>query len=756
MEEVVMGKAVMGEFTPRHNSGTHGEFLILDFTNVTLFCSGKTAPRLIRDLLEYDAKRAWPEGKNLLTDPPPIWRDNGKLHPLRTKPNDCKHKLWRKDDRFLPPVGKIPTLNSKFLASSYCSRCFYHFDLLIDFTKRPDRGTPCRLGSDVPLHHFRYCSTKKRTEDVSKYDNFKEIHTFACSNLNCPAVLDIRITPPRLGKGFLSNICDAATVHARGLKAVANDPERLADSQPLSPGDVLIVLRTYLNDALAAKAKKRINDRNKKWLLAFGTDCDDLFEYLDFTVEVEDNQDPINPKQDRFWVLPTVEPISQADIFQRTRGHFLSDVIYELAERLSEAKPNYSRVHNVLATHDLYSVLGCLDYLTASRSVVNLEEQEAEHPHYAALGAVNDFPDELIAFAYDRQSDCDFKNKPYYLEALQGIANGRHSVELQEKAVMAISMGENTLSEIEDAYKYFNIDPESASGEEHIIGNYQSRIESSPLQKEDAKQQLRIIGQSRGSERILSVANDDTMSVPEAFELLGVTQDIPSDSISAMAIAIASDGDKNRVVKALRVIAEHRNDWELHLYANNIESGDSTGASNIAEAYRRLQIQDQSMRDESVISYYQTLCNTAAAGSKASYTDALRTIAASRNSVLLKAYATNPDAPIPIEKGTNEDPVGLDNIGNTCYLNSLLQYYYTVKPVRNVVMNFEDYRMPLNLADMQKKRVGGRAVSKGEVLKAQKCESQLPDVVAFLANCRQSSKNSASYTRTSNQRPPAP
>ena len=183
------------------------------------------------------------------------------------------------------------------------------------------------------------------------------------------------------------------------------------------------------------------------------------------------------------------------------------------------------------------------------------------------------------------------------------------------------------------------------------------------------------------------------------------------------------DGDKAKVARALRVIAGHRNQSSLELFATNMESGDSTGASIVAEAYRRLQIQDPNMRDESVISYYQTLCSNAPVGTKASYTEALRTIATTRNSAILRAYADNPNAPIQIEKGSEDQPVGLDNIGNTCYLNSLLQYYYTVKAVREIVMNFSDYRMELNTENMLKKRVGGRAVARGEIIKAQKCKS---------------------------------
>lgn len=182
------------------------------------------------------------------------------------------------------------------------------------------------------------------------------------------------------------------------------------------------------------------------------------------------------------------------------------------------------------------------------------------------------------------------------------------------------------------------------------------------------------------------------------------------------------DGDKVKVARAVRVIGSHRKEYRLGLFANTIETGDTSGVVDVAEAYRRLQIGDPNMRDESVISYYQTLCAGAPAGSKASFTEALRTIANARNSALLKAHVNDPNAPVEIEKGTADQPVGLDNIGNTCYLNSLLQYYYTVKPVRDVVMNFGDYRMDLNTENMLKKRVGGRAVARGEIIKAQKCK----------------------------------
>lgn len=52
-------------------------------------------------------------------------------------------------------------------------------------------------------------------------------------------------------------------------------------------------------------------------------------------------------------------------------------------------------------------------------------------------------------------------------------------------------------------------------------------------------------------------------------------------------------------------------------------------------------------------------------------------------------------------------PVGLVNIRNTCYLNSLLQYFNTVLPVRNVVLNWEDFKLEPTKENIENRRLGG-------------------------------------------------
>jgi ubiquitin carboxyl-terminal hydrolase 25/28 len=83
-------------------------------------------------------------------------------------------------------------------------------------------------------------------------------------------------------------------VVARGEKEIADNPERYAGLAPVRPLQALGYLRTYIKDAKHASEMvlppRNIARRNKKYMLAFGEDCEELFQYLGFT-SVEEVQE---------------------------------------------------------------------------------------------------------------------------------------------------------------------------------------------------------------------------------------------------------------------------------------------------------------------------------------------------------------------------------------------------------------------------------------------------------------------------------
>ena len=70
-------------------------------------------------------------------------------------------------------------------------------------------------------------------------------------------------------------------------------------------------------------------------------------------------------------------------------------------------------------------------------------------------------------------------------------------------------------------------------------------------------------------------------------------------------------------------------------------------------------------------------------------------------------------------------PVGLVSHGNTCYLNSLLQYYFSLKPLRDIVTNYDQYKMDTTVTQEKLERVGQRRVSTQEIQGGQKFADEL-------------------------------
>ena len=89
------------------------------------------------------------------------------------------------------------------------------------------------------------------------------------------------------------------------------------------------------------------------------------------------------------------------------------------------------------------------------------------------------------------------------------MAEGRNSEQLKLRVGVLASSGELSHKSIVDSYKYFGLDPSRQGlSDDSIIGAFKARFEdSSKAQELDMREHLRIIGVSRSSDKIQSLAN---------------------------------------------------------------------------------------------------------------------------------------------------------------------------------------------------------------------------------------------------------
>ena len=143
---------------------------------------------------------------------------------------------------------------------------------------------------------------------------------------------------------------------------------------------------------------------------------------------------------------------------------------------------------------------------------------------------------------------------------------------------------------------------------------------------------------------------------------------------------------------------------------------------DVGQAYARLEISDRTVDDAAVLATYEVNVNEQPSQAE-DLNRALTAIAKSRNSKTLRERLGLDFG--DMDHKLSEWPVGIENIGNTCYLNSLLQFYFTIKPLRDLVLSVDDYKMPIDEQSLQAKRVGSRNVSKKEVERAQRFVDEL-------------------------------
>jgi len=139
------------------------------------------------------------------------------------------------------------------------------------------------------------------------------------------------------------------------------------------------------------------------------------------------------------------------------------------------------------------------------------------------LGAQSDFADNLLLWAFHAQKDNDPKNAPWYFQALQDLAKGRKSENLETEVMLLKSKGAYTLDELNEAFVYMGLDP-NTTDETLIIGVFNSRLIDSPRQEAEIREKTGLIGHALDSEAIQNATKKWHMSINQAYSKLAAPE----------------------------------------------------------------------------------------------------------------------------------------------------------------------------------------------------------------------------------------
>ncbi|KAK9452222.1 uncharacterized protein V1518DRAFT_410664 [Limtongia smithiae] len=609
-----------------------------------------------------------------------------------------------------------------------CSVCRYHFDVHFEKGVTGDCGTAADN-----LHHFVLIPA---TEPEPAMANGVPLESVSLGCSICFGTLSISVHPPRITDDIVATFAAehirarVDTFNRKNVEAAqaANStelPKIVATPTVLMCYETLNSIITKLLQCAPGETPQSVSATS----VALHTKLD--AEILTKFFFVKDES--INR-----WVPPNLS--DDTDEARRKR-RALEESIIEIALLYRTATKNRENPFQLSLDNEitvLKRYLSCTSYSTT----LSMSSSEVTNPatlRCASLGALPDFSDRLLLQCFDRQTAVDPSNSAYYLECLRELSTSRSSEELQIRVVELQSLGLITREDLKNAYNELGIEtPHAFSDDSLLLGVYKARLQGSPRTSAKLKSALKIIADARDSDVLKSFLQAENLDEEQSLQTLGVYKDTDDDMlISSFDLNFQENTAKRDLYNsALVVIAKARRSPKLLSYA---ESRDLTGPlPELSEAYSAMGIQS-SFEDSHLLTVFDIRVNDTP-DEILTMRNALRAIGLARKSGIIKHFLeTGEQNYEPV--GTETEPVGLQNIGNTCYLNSLLQYYFTVKPLRSLILSFDELGLKDDIAEAaeRSKRIGGRKVTAREINRSIEFVHELGGLFQNMITSRQSS-----------------
>ncbi|KAH3681859.1 hypothetical protein WICPIJ_007165 [Wickerhamomyces pijperi] len=313
-------------------------------------------------------------------------------------------------------------------------------------------------------------------------------------------------------------------------------------------------------------------------------------------------------------------------------------------------------------------------------------------PYYINISAYPFYSDELIIKCYNNTVNSDAKNLPSYFDCIHEISNLKSTARINQFFNGLSRAGILGQKEIDAAYRRLLGQADgSLADDDTIISAYQMEVlqSSSDHSRQLLRTSLEVVAKMRQSAKLTKFLAYELMPIDKAYELLGIEYpDEITDDVIPTLVQMKKDDLADRAQEVDRafitVASERKSAFLLNIV--ELEFPDIIEPMDFTDACRELAVDKDHAEDIQIIEIFKNVTLSNQLEIKRARC-ALRVIGEHKDSDLIRQYLTTGNLDSSLID-SYEWPVGLNNIGNTCYLNSILQYLFSVKPVREFVLNF--------------------------------------------------------------------
>ena len=578
----------------------------------------------------------------------------------------------------------------------------------------------------IPKSRVSDHDLKLLQDDSNEFESIIDDSFYRSLNSPNGQILRVTLFDLEFSKEDLIPLTDEKIIKERYLEGVERHPNLSPETIPNSTHCIKTLIKVLKGPVMLKSLDIIKTISLKNTVMDAQIDVNLLFDKLSFTLNGDEVVPPnLNESHGlrESYIRKILELIYFAKNLLVSSNEFQSQ--YSFSE-------NMSQIFNTIVEFDKHT------------SVTNFSSNYSNRfPFFINLSASAYFPDELIIKCFELTVQSDRANSLYYVDSLKQIRNFRHSSSngysntkldsyfrqheligfsdyLESMKIIGLAVENNDIDSIDD---------------DVIIAMYRTQIKNDSRNYQYFNDHLRKIAKIKNSEKLTDFIHEELLPESLALEELSI-EEITEDDVVITAYEFKLDDllqrngfntESNEVVllnKALLSVAVYRKSFILLNYLETklpdcvkIPAMDDL---TIHKAYELLGINNKANESE-IINAFQT--KSVKESDVRLLRSAFRLIAEFKKSEILFSFIKTGKIDTSLLPAENW-PAGLDNIGNTCYLNSLLQYYFCIKPLRDLILTFNenDYKSDDYSED---RKVGGRKVEKSEVQRSSQFIYQL-------------------------------